>query len=220
MFEWKLVKQIPKRHAFVFGSVFAGVKSGAADVFIQTHVEKVDKVDWRRTSIFATFGFAFCGVWQYTLFVKTMPRLVPGAEVFINKPFLQKLKDVQGWKGVGIQVGIENFINNTFLFFPCFYSIKECIEGRPLSLSAGMRVYTRDYTFNDEFWTDLTSIWKVWIPAQIINFGFSPMWFRVPYVACVSFGWTCWVSLVRGQPRIVEGVSDSEVSCPKLVEKE
>ena len=41
---------------------------------------------------------------------------------------------------------------------------------------------------------------QVWVPAQIINFGFSPLWFRIPFTACVSAFWTCFVSMTRGAP--------------------
>lgn len=47
-------------------------------------------------------------------------------------------------------------------------------------------------------WEDLRAIWSVWVPAQFINFAFSPMWLRVPFVAVVSSGWTAYVSFTRG----------------------
>jgi hypothetical protein len=48
------------------------------------------------------------------------------------------------------------------------------------------------------FHEDVPAILAVWVPAQFINFGFSPMWFRVPFVATVSAFWTGYVSLTRG----------------------
>lgn len=48
------------------------------------------------------------------------------------------------------------------------------------------------------FHEDVPAILAVWVPAQFINFGFSPMWLRVPFVATVSAFWTGYVSLTRG----------------------
>jgi len=31
-----------------------------------------------------------------------------------------------------------------------------------------------------------------------VNFAFSPMWFRIPFVACTSMFWTCILSAMRG----------------------
>ena len=43
----------PKRHPVIFGSVFASVKTAAADIMAQKLVEKKEKVDFRRSgSIF------------------------------------------------------------------------------------------------------------------------------------------------------------------------
>jgi len=45
---------------------------------------------------------------------------------------------------------------------------------------------------------DVPAILSLWVPAQFINFGFSPMWFRVPFVSLVSAVWTGYVSMTRG----------------------
>lgn len=51
-------------------------------------------------------------------------------------------------------------------------------------------------------------MWAVWVPAQIINFGLSPMWFRVPFVSLISSLWTCYVSITRGK---MEAVPEDEI---------
>lgn len=44
---------------------------------------------------------------------------------------------------------------------------------------------------------------KVWIPAQTFNFLICPMWARVSFTALVSFGFTAYVSYLRGAPEEV-----------------
>lgn len=45
---------------------------------------------------------------------------------------------------------------------------------------------------------DLIALWKIWVPATVINFAFMPMHARIPFVACVSLLWTCILSAMRG----------------------
>jgi len=54
----------------------------------------------------------------------------------------------------------------------------------------------RDYRKNME--EDLLALWKIWVPATIVNFAFMPMYARIPFVACVSLLWTCILSAMRG----------------------
>jgi len=170
-------------------------KTGGVDLIVQKYVEKAEEIDWRRNFVFCAFGVSYLGAWQYLLFVKMIPKIVPGAASFAAKSIRDKLKDPVGLRGLVIQNFIENGINNPLLYFPIFYTLKEYIEGG--KLENGIRKYRA------HMWEDLSAIWSVWVPAQFINFAFSPMWFRVPFVACVSAGWTAYVSFVRGAKEVL-----------------
>ena len=192
-------KSLPMKRPFIFGTVFSSLKTGFADVIVQCTIEdkKLNEIDTRRTLVFSAFGFVFCGMWQYALFVKLMPRVCPQAISFAQKPLSQKIRDFNGLRQLAIQVFVENGINNPFLYFPTFYTIKSMLKTNTydprVTVPMGIR---KAY---DNFSTDVPAILKIWVPAQIINFGFSPLWFRVPFVACVSFVWTCYVSFLRGK---------------------
>ena len=189
----KALTTFPIRRPFVFGVTLAGVKNGACDFLVQTVVEEKEAVDWTRVRVFVTFGFLFNGAWQYALFVKMMPRLCPNAVSFVAKPWRAKLKDTAGMKALGVQCFIENGINNPLIYFPLFYTIQEYLEGG--NWQNGIVKYKRNAA------EDLPAIWALWVPAQLINFAFSPMWFRVPFVASVSAIWTSYVSITRGNSK-------------------
>ena len=186
------VARFPKTRPFIFGTVLAGVKNGACDVLVQKTVEDAETIDWRRVKVFTCFGALFSGAWQYVLFVRLMPRIVPRAEAFALKPLRQKIRDGPGLRGLAIQTFVENGINNPVLYFPIFYTIKEFLEDGPLE--DGIKKYRKNFK------EDVTAILKVWVPAQLFNFAFSPMWLRVPFVAFVSAFWTAYVSITRGKP--------------------
>jgi predicted amino acid-binding ACT domain protein len=42
------------------------------------------------------------------------------------------------------------------------------------------------------------ALWKIWVPATIVNFAFMPMHARIPFTAGVSLLWTCILSMMRG----------------------
>ncbi|KAJ1427796.1 hypothetical protein B484DRAFT_450162 [Ochromonadaceae sp. CCMP2298] len=184
------IASFPKTHPFAFGVVITAAKTGGVDALIQYYVEKKERLDLKRLSTFFIFGAVFSGAWQYALFVKIMPRVIPGAFAFAAKPIREKIKDLPGMKGVLQQCFVENGINNPVLYFPCFYMIKEFLNGKPLI--NGIHRYRKNC------YEDIPAIWAVWVPAQLINFSFSPPWFRVPFVAVVSCLWTAYVSYTRG----------------------
>lgn len=191
----KSILSLPKKHPFLFGVTVATTKTGAVDFCIQNYVEKNEKINWTRVLVFSGLGLTFNGSWQYFLFVKAMPRMLPNTAHFLEKPFVEKMKDRQGLKEVMIQLGIENGINNPILYFPIFYTIQESLNNGFTSTT----VTTALTRYSNNFKEDMKAMWQLWIPAQFINFMFSPLWMRVPFVAVVSALWTSYVSISRGK---------------------
>lgn len=189
MLSMQIVKAVEK-HPFLFSVSLTAVKTVLVDLSVQKYVERRETIDWRRAGVFLSFGTIYLGAWQYALFSKIMPRVVPGAADFIKKGWRAKLKDREGLRGLGMQLFLENGINNPILYFPIFYSLQEVIDG------GDVRDGIVKYRHNMK--EDLIDIWRVWVPAQIFNFAFSPLWLRVPFVACVSTAWTAYVSFTRG----------------------
>ena len=46
--------------------------------------------------------------------------------------------------------------------------------------------------------SDMTNCWKLWVPAQLINFSVVPVHLLVVFAASVSFVWSCVLSARRG----------------------
>jgi protein Mpv17 len=185
---------LPKRYPFAFGVCAATIKTGTVDLLIQRYVEQRKEIDWKRTQAFTVFGCVFLGAWQYTLFVRIMPTICPNAEAFAAKPLREKLKDARGLKDLALQNFVENGINNPLLFFPCFYTVQEFLTK---GFERGSVRYALS-KYRANCYEDVPAIWALWVPAQFINFAFSPMWLRVPFVVAVSCVWTSYVSLTRG----------------------
>jgi len=186
------------------------LKAGGVDLIVQKCVEGKKEIDWKRNMTFLTFGMCYQGAWQYYLFNRVMPRMIPDAFKFAAKSLREKARDVKGMKNVLVQNFVENGINNPLLFFPTFYTLKELISAGKWTFHAvcasaknGVGLYRKN------FWSDMTACWSLWIPAQTLNFAFSPAWLRVPFVAMVSAGWTAYVSITRGGASCDENGADA-----------
>jgi hypothetical protein len=93
---WCRLKSIPKTYPLAFGVVFSGCKTSFSDLLVQKVVEQKEKVDWKRNAAFASFGFFYLGVVQYSLYVPIFSRLFPGAAAFAAMPLRAKMKDFKG----------------------------------------------------------------------------------------------------------------------------
>jgi predicted amino acid-binding ACT domain protein len=78
------------------------------------------------------------------------------------------------------------------MYFPAFYCTKELVMRKNPDLSRCLA----DYRVNMR--EDLLALWKIWVPATLINFAFMPMHLRIPFTAGVSLLWTAILSAMRG----------------------
>jgi len=159
-------------------------------------VEGKEDINWKRTSTFAAFGFGYMGIAQYGLYVKLMAgRWFPQAASFAAKPLRAKLADGKGLRDLFSQVLIDQVLHVPFVFFPCYYATKVGIMGDG-ELSAVIPTAWKKWKTN--FVEDVKASWTIWIPCNIINFGFMPMHCRIPFMAFCSMGFCVVLSSMRG----------------------
>ena len=96
----------------LFGVGFSCLKTSASDLIVQTFVERRETIDWKRNAAFASFGFGYLGIVQYSLYVPVFGRLFPKTEAFAAKPLRQKLKDASGQLGVAAQVFLPELVGS------------------------------------------------------------------------------------------------------------
>ena len=189
------IAAFPKAQPFVFNLGVAAAKTSAADLLTQTVVEKKgpSEIDWKRNASFCLFGFGYLGGFQYWLQVTMFRRWFVGVDKFTNLSFAEKLKDTAGLMTAAKQVAFDVLIHLPFMYFPTFYVVKEAVQG-PEGTNVvvdGLRHYAENFA------VDQTKMMSVWLPADIIIFS-VPTWLRLPSRHVVSFGWTAYVSFLRG----------------------
>jgi hypothetical protein len=154
-----------------------------------------DQIDWARNGVFIIFGAAYLGCFQWYLQVTKFRKWFPGMDRFANATFAEKLKDGPGMASAAKQVAFDLLIHLPLMYFPAFYTVKELVQGNSYNpvdwVVNGCTKYYNNMT------TDLTKLWALWGPADIILFS-VPMYLRMPLRHIVSLGWTSYLSFLRG----------------------
>ena len=187
--------RLGQKFPFAFNLGVATTKTSAADVLTQTVVERKSfgDIDWKRNASFAVFGFAYLGGFQYWLQVNMFSRWFAGAREFTELSFRAKLKDTAGLVTTGKQIAFDILLHMPFMYFPTFYCVKEAVQG-----PEGSNVVLDGLGhWKTNFVTDQKACVSVWLPADLVIFS-APMWLRLPSRHVVSFGWTAYVSFLRG----------------------
>ncbi len=190
---WQRLRKIPIQYPFAFGVGISTVKTSFSDLLVQKVVENKKEVDWKRNAAFCTFGFFYLGGVQYALYVPVFGRMFPNAASFAAKSLKDKLKDTRGQIALLSQVFLDQCVHHPLMYFPAFYMTKEVVtsDGNP-DFGKALAQY------RENMMDDLKALWKIWVPATMVNFAIMPMWARIPTVAATSMIWTCILSAMRG----------------------
>ena len=183
-----------KAQPFYTNLIIATVKTALCDLLVQRYIERREQIDWRRNAVFVAFGGIYLGAGQWFLYQTLFARWFPGMAKFAAQPLAQKLQNVQGMRDLAKQIAVDNFFHYTFIYFPVFYALKECMQGES-SAAALLPNAMRKYASNAV--EDNVSMWLLWVPCDAIIYAI-PLWMRLPANHAISFCWTCYLSFLRG----------------------
>ena len=112
----------------------ATVKTAAADIIVQTQIEKKD-IDWRRVGLFTAFGACYFGAFQYFLYVKCFSRWFDA--VRLSKMSIPAIFAEGGAARANFlkQIGFDLFVINHF-FFILYYGFKISITDSQVTEAA------------------------------------------------------------------------------------
>lgn len=150
-------------------------KAGAADYIAQ--VSNNNSTDVGRNLAFMLYGGLYQGLCQQFMYVNLYP----------------------SWFGttgsptsVLSQLVVELGIVGPLLCLPLAYVSKSLINAT--GIEEGLSKYIHDVQHQDL----LTKYWSLWVPVNVFTFGVVPLYFRVAFVAAVSFFWIICLSMVAG----------------------
>lgn len=195
---WARFSRLTAQRPFSFGVAISTVKTGAADYIAQMYIEERQTLDRTRSAVFLMWGAVYLGGVQYLIYSHLFPRvLFPSAATFVAKPFAERLADRAGQQVVAQQVALDQFLHHPLVLFPCFYIVKEHVELSATPALSVARTGLQKYATN--VWDDCLFCWRTWVPAFFVNFSVCPIHMRIPFVAAVSFGFTAFFSIRRGE---------------------
>lgn len=133
------------------------------------------KFSFRRNAAYILYGGGILGVFCDVMYNFVYPFLFGGMGGIINL--------------VAVVV-FDNMITAPLLWLPPVYFVKAILYGE--SLKSGIQKYWNDVKQNGL----LTQYWKIWFPAQIVNFSLVPAHLRIAFMAGISFFWIILLSCI------------------------
>lgn len=206
---WGAITTFPKRRPFATNVIVATVKTSVADLIVQK-AEGKDSIDWTRNGAFTAFGFAYLGIAQWFIYVTLFTKLCPNAVRFSNLSWAEKLKDRAGQIDLIKQTALDNFVHYTFIYFPVFYVIKECINTlavkEPAKPATGEAAAAKSLPERalGKYWKNCVQdnmyMWSLWVPGDLVVYA-VPIWMRLPLNHLISLAWTMILSNLRGSEK-------------------
>ena len=142
---------------------------GAGDLMTQVLIEdREDGVDVKRFGIMCFLGGTLVGPWLHVWY-NLLFTYVPGATVV---PVLQR-------------VALDQLVMAP-PFVAIFMSSLLALEGKADQITTVLGAEWKPAVFTN---------WKMWAPAQMINFGFVPLRFQVLFSNFVALFWNAYLSL-------------------------
>ena len=163
------LQSLPTCRPFLAQLAVSTVKTTAADVLVQVVAEEkpLRDIDLRRTAIFAGFGFAYLGCFQWYLLINKYSKWFPTMKHFAALPLREKLRCKQGLiEGVKMVI-FDVVVHSPMIYFPSYYTLKEFVGGSSWSPTDWVKYGLRKYYMNAR--QDLSAMAVVTIPSGKYN---------------------------------------------------
>jgi len=156
-----------QRYPLLVKSITSSAICGSGDVFSQIVIEKSDKLNFRRSFNFSILGGFLVGPTLHVWY-GNLARWFPGQSA---------------------KATIKRTIADQFVFAPSFLAVfitcHSIIEGK-------YNLATQH--LSDRWATTVVANWGLWIPAQIVNFRFTPVAYQVLVSNITALAWNTYLS--------------------------
>ncbi|KAJ3681023.1 hypothetical protein LUZ60_015512 [Juncus effusus] len=147
------------------------------DLICQFVIDKVSKLDIKRTFVFTFLGLALVGPTLHVWYL-----------------YLSKLVKVQGATGAILRLSLDQFIFSP-IFIGVFMSLLVSLEGKPSLVMPKLK---------QEWFPSVIANWQLWVPFQFLNFYFVPQKFQVLAANFVALAWNVILSFKAHKEVIIK----------------
>mmetsp|Transcript_1 Transcript_1/g.5 ORF Transcript_1/g.5 Transcript_1/m.5 type:complete len:128 (+) Transcript_1:525-908(+) len=114
--------------------------------------------------------------------------------MFLLQPkdsFVADVLHLDGLGAVATKLFIDQCLWTPFIFLPVFFGGMVLMEGKGVDAALGK--------IRQALVPSLKANWKVWVPANIVNYSVVPVDLKVLFINAVSLGFTVYLSLVANR---------------------
>uniref|UniRef100_A0A0E0RD83 Uncharacterized protein n=1 Tax=Oryza rufipogon TaxID=4529 RepID=A0A0E0RD83_ORYRU len=176
------------KHPITTKAVTSAVLTLTGDLICQLAIDKVPKLDLKRTFVFTFLGLVLVGPTLHVWYL-----------------YLSKLVMINGASGAIARLLLDQFIFSP-IFIGVFMSLLVTLEGKPSLVVPKLK---------QEWLSSVIANWQLWIPFQFLNFYFVPQKFQVLAANFVALAWNVILSFKAHKE--VTGISIGISSIKTLV---
>uniref|UniRef100_A0A0E0MJ73 Uncharacterized protein n=1 Tax=Oryza punctata TaxID=4537 RepID=A0A0E0MJ73_ORYPU len=150
------------KHPVATKAITSAVLTLTGDLICQIAIDKVPKLDLKRTFVFTFLGLVLVGPTLHVWYL-----------------YLSKLVTINGASGAIARLLLDQFIFSP-IFIGVFMSLLVTLEGKPSLVVPKLK---------QEWLSSVIANWQLWIPFQFLNFYFVPQKFQVLAANFVALAW-------------------------------
>ncbi|KAJ4780131.1 Protein Mpv17 [Rhynchospora pubera] len=165
------------KYPIITKAITSAILTLIGDLICQLVVDKVAKLDLRRTFVFTFLGLALVGPTLHVWYL-----------------YLSKLVTIKGASGAIARLCLDQFLFSP-VFIGVFMSLLVTLEGKPSHVMPKLK---------QEWFSSVIANWQLWIPFQFLNFYFVPQKFQVLAANFVALAWNVILSFKAHKEVIIK----------------
>ena len=171
---WRFYEKVLRHYPLQTKVASAASLGFAGDFFAQKIQHRDRDLDLERLFAFTAFGGLYTGAFNH-VWLDWLSKTFPGKH----------------FKAVAKKQFVQHGLLNPIIYIPLFYTFTGTLRGESwLTIKSKMV---------GGYWETLLAIWAVWGPSTGLMFFVIPVRHHTLWLAGVSFGWTCLLSLLSNR---------------------
>ncbi|KAF3327249.1 protein sym-1-like protein [Carex littledalei] len=165
------------KYPIITKAITSAILTLIGDLICQFVIDKVAKLDLKRTFVFTFLGLALVGPTLHVWYL-----------------YLSKLVTMQGASGAVARLCLDQFLFSP-VFIGVFMGLLITLEGKPSLVMPKLK---------QEWFPSVIANWQLWVPFQFLNFYFVPQKFQVLAANFVALAWNVILSFKAHKEVIIK----------------
>mmetsp|Transcript_14484 Transcript_14484/g.16923 ORF Transcript_14484/g.16923 Transcript_14484/m.16923 type:complete len:250 (+) Transcript_14484:218-967(+) len=171
-----------RKQPLTFSLSVAALASASGSTLVQASTEDFYSFDLYKIGVASSVGLAYFGCWNFYFYSLLMPYVLSGTVKYTERSLVPELTVRRGFSNLVKQMLLEFGVNSPIFFFPLLYTFQELSN---FSVTPRQKVQSTILVDNyvQRFPNDYKDYMIQWMPIQLFNFSFVPLWLRAPFIS-------------------------------------